>query len=77
MLDPGAVTAQQRLKLQSCPACNCPVAGECPLHARAIVILYLAAYGKRGQAPCLLPAASVYVTAHPDIHHHTQRQKHK
>jgi hypothetical protein len=52
----GAVTRPAEFA-QSCPACPCCVAGECPLHARAIVIFFSAVDGERGNAPCRHPPA--------------------
>lgn len=65
--------------LQSCPASNCIPAGECPLYARAIVILILF-FCRAWQARLLsLPSSSVSVNeaAHTNVHYNPQRQKHK
>jgi len=73
----GAVTRPAAPGFNPARPSTTVLAGECPLYARAIVILFLAADGKRGNSPCLLPPASVHKPAHPDVHHNAQRQKHE
>src|ERR1700674_2825908 len=54
----GAVAGLATLSLQSCPASNCFQPVMCPLHARAIVILFSAAHGWRGKLT--LPSSSCF-----------------
>jgi hypothetical protein len=51
----GPLPAWQRLSFNPARPFTAVLAGECPLYARAIVILFLAALGKRGNFPYLLP----------------------
>src|SRR5437660_11032841 len=52
------------------------LAGECPLYARAIVILIWPQMATAASI-CLSSSCSIHEAAHTDVHHNTQRQKHK
>jgi hypothetical protein len=73
----GAVT---RLAAPNCnPARPLPffLAGKCPLHARAIVILSWGYAWLAQQILAILPLTSVYKPAHTNVHNNSQRQKHE
>ena len=76
---PGVVTALSTEGAVTLPEASCfnsarlvASAGECPLHARAIVICSI-----RAERGVPLKTLLVHEAAHADVHYHPQRKKHK
>jgi len=51
----GPLPAWQRFSFNPARPFTAVLAGECPLYARAIVILFFGRVWQRGNFPCLLP----------------------